>query len=344
MLIARHKLFEQGDVYEPASRGGNMVGLGVMKDREYVPKTAFVRMVVSGSYSLAKVVAVNAGTMKQLNAAQGTTEFYVRPVRAYTLPAFRDDMSYYRGDDKYRRPTLFCDPHAPEIVALAHALGAFDKPAIDFVEAAHEFVKRNIFLEIMAMDGVAETLKRGTGTCLQINSVFAALCRAAGIKARYKLFSARPTAAMYDDVYDTMAQQWYDALGFFSLETDIEVYLDGQWMLANVAPVPARQAAMGSPITHLGEGSIGNWFEAVPGTIMVTESLPYGIGLLLRLLVRLASGSVNKVNVNLVHQRETGAEIIARAGSEMQYDAHIRKRRCTTPELELSYDKNIKFA
>ena len=127
------------------------------------------------------------------------------PPREYAIPGYPGDMQYCDSNEKYLRPTLFCNLHAPEIVALAHRLGAFATSDYDFAVATHEFTKRQLKLEIMALDRVGDTLARGTGTCLQINSVFVALCRAAGIKARYKLFSVRQTAAMYDDVYDALA-------------------------------------------------------------------------------------------------------------------------------------------
>ena len=320
-----------------------MIGLRAIKDREYLPKKQFVSMVVVGMLSLSKILIMNAGVLKQLNSTLSKDTPYIRPSREYTIPGYHADMQYCDRNEKYLRPTLFCNSHAPEIVALAHHLGAFDLSEYDFAVAAHEFAKRQLKLEIMALDGVEETLACGTGTCLQINSVFVALCRAAGIKARYKLFSARQTAAMYDDVYDAMAQHWYDALGFFSLEADIEVYIDGQWLLANVAPIPDRQAAMGSPISKLGEGSLGNWFEAVPGTLMGSESLPFGIGLLSRLLMRVAPSSVNKINVNLTRQRDKGATILSQAGGEERYDAQIREKRTKMPTLELIADTNIVF-
>lgn len=320
-----------------------MVGLRAIKEREYIPTKQFVQMVVRGAFSLAKVLVTQGGALKNVNLALSQDEQYVRPPRSYALPEYHSSMEYCTADEKYLRPTLFCNSHAPEIVALAHQLGAFSKPDYDFAVAAHEFTKRHLKLEIMPLDDVTPTLHRGTGTCLQINSVFVALCRAAGIKARYTIFSARQSAAMYHDVYNAMVRQWYDALGFFSIEADVEVYVDGQWMLANVGPTPARQAAMGSPITRLGEGSIGNWFEAVPGTVWRSESLPYGIGLLSRLLLFLAPGSVNKLNVNITKQREKGRLILEQAGGEDRYDARIRAQRSKMPRMELAEEINVHF-
>ena len=98
------------------------------------------------------------------------------------------------------RPTLYCNCRAPEIIAMANHLRAFKKSDYEFAETAFEFVKRKIILEMIPMDDVVNVLKRGTGTCLHEISLFIALCRAAGIKARYKLYAL------------TMIQQWYDAL------------------------------------------------------------------------------------------------------------------------------------
>ena len=51
------------------------------------------------------------------------------------------------------------------------------------------FVKTKLLAEMLHMNSVSATLKRGTGTCYHLISVWIALCRAAGIKARYKTFN-----------------------------------------------------------------------------------------------------------------------------------------------------------
>jgi hypothetical protein len=133
-----------------------------------------------------------------------------------------------------------------------------------------------------------------------------------------------------------MMQQWYDALGYFSIEGDVQVCIDGEWIPANAAPTPERQAAMGSPITRFGESAIGVWFEAIPGTIMITESLPYGVGVLSRVLMRIAPGTVNTVNVNIQQQIARGRDIIARAGGEAAYDEQARTKKVPKmPTVEL---------
>ena len=84
------------------------------------------------------------------------------------------------SDEKYLRPTLFCNHHEPEVIALAHQLGAYQKTDREFAEAAFHFVKEKMPLEVLPLNEVSETLKRGTGTCFHLISALIALCRAAG--------------------------------------------------------------------------------------------------------------------------------------------------------------------
>ena len=269
-----------------------MASLKEIKDEEYFPNRVFIKMLTVGTFSLAKTLLTNLGDIRRLRESSPSEERYVRPKRKYEIPKYREGMKYCDSDEKYLRPTLYCNCRAPEIIALANKLGAFKKSDYEFAESAFEFAKRNLILEILPMDDVSDTLRRGTGTCLHINSVFAALCRAAGIKARYRLFAAVESQSMYEEIYDSMMRRWYDALGYFSLEGEIEVYIDGKWLPAHAGPTPERQAAMGVPITKFGESSMGLWFKPIPGTMFVTESLPYGIGMITKALMLLAPKTV----------------------------------------------------
>lgn len=322
--------------------GGIMTSLREMKEREYIPKKTFVKLVVAGAFSLSKILITNMGDLKKVNKSSVSTKRYVRPPRRYELPVYHEKMQAYESDEKYLRQTRYCNCHSPEIIALANHLGAFKKSDYEFAESAFAFAKRNLDLEIMVLDDVEPTLHRGTGTCLQINSVFVALCRAAGIKARYRLFSVIQSQAMYEEVYDPLMKRWYDALGYFSIEADIEVFIEGKWVTANAGPTPDRQAAMKSPITKLGESAVGMWFDEIPGTSMLSESLPYGIGLLSQALIRIAPGTVDNINANIQDQISKGKKIIAAAGGEVAYDRQARqqKDKFKMPTIELE-KKNL---
>ncbi len=322
----------------------NMTSLSEMKDREYIPNKTYVKMLIGGGLAFSKVFLTNMGDIKKLNKKTSTGIKYVRLKRKYKLPEYKEGMQYFDKNEKYKRPTLWCNSHDKNIIALAHQLGVFKKTDYEFAEAAFEWCKRNLELEILKLNDVDQTLKQGTGTCIHINSVFAALCRCAGLKTRYKMFAAIENQSMYDNFFDTMMRKWYDVLGYFSTEADMEVFIDGKWVVGHAGPTPERQAAMGVPITKFGEGSRGIWFEAIPGTIFITESVPYGVGLVMKLLSRLGPGTINTLNVNIINEVEKGKKVLETKGGEKKYNEEIKKKfKPKFPDIDYKSHKNVSF-
>lgn len=311
------------------------------KEREYIPPKTMVQLFIKGGFSLGKVLVKHMG---QLKKARGERVPYIPPQRMYELPSYSPDMKCVKLDEKYLRPTLFCNPRSPEVIALANYLGAFEKEPYDYASDAFEFVKRNIILQILPLDGVVPTLRRGYGTCIHKISVFIALCRAAGLKARYKLYALSVIQAWQNTFFnqDPLMREWYDAMGYFMLHGEGEVYIDGRWIVGDVGPTPERQVAAGIPITRFGEDSIGVWAEAIPGSIMRMESLPFGLGAASRLLMEhISPGSTAKINNNVLAMYERGKEILEEIGGE---EAYNREKRggYRMPSLELE-QKDIVF-
>ena len=159
-----------------------------IKQKEMIPPLHMIKMNIGGVFFLMKIILMNLGTFKMMKNQKKI--IYKRPTPPYTIPEYKPDMKSTNSEEKYLRPTLFCNCRKPEIIALAHQLGAYQKSDREFAEAAFEFAKRKIILEIIPLeDDVDEVVRRGTGTCIHKISVFIALCRAAGIPARYKFFS-----------------------------------------------------------------------------------------------------------------------------------------------------------
>lgn len=324
----------------------DMLSFREMKEREYIPHGTYLKLLIGGSLSLSKVLLTNPGDLKKLRTIQGSEERYIRPKRSYELPPYTEGMRCGVTNEKYLRPTLYCNPCAPEVVALAHHLGAFQKTDYEFAKAAFEFVKEKLDLEICQMDPVEETIRRGTGTCFHLISVFIALCRCAGIKARYKTFAMNMIQSWYDAMVgsDPLVKKWYDQMGFFMMEGEGEAFIDGKWVPAHVGPTAERQAAGDIPITHFGEGSLGIWFFALPGTTQAMESIPYGLGAGARILKKIAPGSMERVNISIQRQNAAGRKIIEDAGGKEAYDAMARKKRASkAPTIELSDTKGIVF-
>ena len=212
---------------------------------------------------------------------------------------------------------------------MAHSLGAFVKPDFEYAAAAFEFAKEQMTVEIAPIDSVEASLRRGTGTCFDLISVFIALCRAAGIPARYKIYSTGMIQSWEDSVInvDPLLKKWFNALGYFLMEGEGEAYVDGAWRVAHVGPQAERQAAAGIPITRFGEDSLGVWFFARPGTIMQLESLPLGLAAGSRILHAISPGSMERVNVSILNQVARGREILDQAGGARAYDERVRRTK-----------------
>lgn len=310
------------------------------KEREYIPPKTMLKLFIKGGFALSKVLLKNLNALKE---ARNEKVDYIPPKRTYQLPEYKLEMKYVKSNEKYLRPTLYCNPYEKEIIALANKLGAFEKDPYEYARDAFEFVKRNIILQILPLDGVVATLKRGYGTCLHKISLFIALCRIAGIKARYKLYALTMIQQWYQTFIeaDELMKEWYNAMGYFMLHGEGEAFINGKWVVADVGPTPERQAAAGIPITKFGEDSIGVWFQAIPGSIMRRESLPIGLGIASKFLMKkLAPKSVEKINLSILNQYEKGKKILEEMG-EKKYDKKARKGY-KMPSIELE-KKGIVF-
>lgn len=291
-------------------------------------------------------MVISARDVKKLRVTKETEEHYIRPPLRYDLPEYQPGRQDRESREKYLRTTRFCNHNTPEVLAMAHALGACRLPAQDYVQAVFEFVKEKMNLEILPLDGVELTLRRGTGTCIHLISVFIALCRAAGIPARYKMFAQSMIQAWREVMIDAdpLVKKWYDALGYFMIEGEGEVLLDGRWVVANVGPTVERQAAAGIPVTRLGEDAIGVWVFAQPGTIMHLESIPLGLGFGIHLLYRIAPGSMERINVSTTRQSEQGRQVLEAAGGVRAYDSAVRSLMGPkTPAVDLRARPEIVF-
>jgi hypothetical protein len=248
---------------------------------------------------------------------------YVRPPRLYDVPLFQSDMRYCTSSEPFLRPTRWCDPREQEVIAMSNELGAYELLDYEFAESAYWFVKDNIHFELLPLDSAGTTLKRGTGSCFHIISLFNALCRAAGIKARYKTFAMnydRMQRSPVDPVWDG----WYNDLGGLAAEAEAEVFIDGAWVVAYPVARAEISAARGAPIVKFGEEAIGMLYDALPGTIKRLESLPFGFGGGAKMFFKLMPGSPERLSVNIQKAVALGRQVIDEAGGKEPYDQNAR--------------------
>jgi len=253
---------------------------------------------------------------------------YVRPPREYELPEYRKGMKHCTSTEKYIRPTRYCNPREPLIVAMAHELGAYELSDWEFAEAAYWFVKTKLVVAMLPLDSVSAVLKRGTGSCYDLTSLWLALCRAAGIKARYQ------TCMMQfpDEITNRqMSEQNAMTAAFFGRgtpEAQGEVHVDSKWTVGHVAMRPEISARLHLPIPKFGEDAGGLMFKVIPGTTKRFESIPLGLVVPMNVGMRLVPAAMERASI--VAQTRAlgpGKKIIEEAGGIEAYDQRARRNR-----------------
>ena len=276
--------------------------------------------------SFVQMLLKNPAALKKFRVMEPDEPRYVRPLREYELPEYREGTKHCTSNEKYLRPTRWCNPREPLVIAMANELGAYKLSDCEFANAAYWFVKTKLAAEMLPLDSVSATLKRGTGTCYHLISVWIALCRAAGIKARYKTFNMRlPEEIMALERSGANTRDVFNTGG--TPEGEGEVCIDGKWVVGHVAMRPEILARLGLPITKLGEDAIGLTLVLVPGTIKRFESIPLRLGIEMKALMWLAPAAMERTNVAVqTKMLPPGRTLIQEAGGREAYDKMVRVR------------------
>lgn len=285
-----------------------------------------------GIREIIQMMLANPDKLRKMRVMGSDEPRYVRPTREYDLPEYRQGMPHCTSNEKYLRPTRYCNPREPLVIAMANELGAYELSDWEFANAAYWFVKTKLVLEFLPPVSVSETLKRGTGTCYDLMSVWIALCRAAGIKARYKTFKMR-VPEQVTTIMETVREGRGGTapIDVFNTgdapEGEGEACIDGKWVVAHLAFRPEIAAAGGLPVTRLGEDAISNSFDLVPGTIKRFESISLKLGILMKVMMWLAPATMERSNVFFHATLPVGRKILEDAGGIEAYDRNIRRMR-----------------
>lgn len=255
-------------------------------------------------------------------------ERYVAPPRPYQLPTYRVGMKFCTSKEKYLRPRHHTDPRDHNVIALAHELRAFELSDREYAEAAYWWMKANTRWEVTRWCSAGQTLAEGAGTCWHLNSTYAALCRCAGIKSRFKAFDTR----MFE--YGAQRLSLVDSTVGNPLaretllpEAEVEVFIDGQWVPVYVAQPSNLTAGAGWPVTGFGESGVGLYFDEVPESVRFTESVPLRMIYPLSLLNVLVPATIERLNVKMKTVQARGQSYIETAGGVEAYNEQARKRR-----------------
>ena len=278
---------------------------------------------------MVKMLLKNPSMLIKLRRMAPDEERYVMPPRPYELPEYRKGMKYSTSKEPYLRPTRWCNPREPLVVALANELGAYELSDRDFAEAAYWWMKTKMWYAVTGFDGASATIRRGSGMCFHFTNTFIALCRCAGIKSRYKSFQMKfreLEREVFTDVDPGFASV-FDMAGGTLGEAECEVCIDGTWTTAYLAQTVALTAATGWPICEFGEHAEGTYFDAIPGSIHRFESIPFGLGMSLKLSNWLAPATMERLNARMVRVQQLGLQEVDDAGGLQEYNKAAKKRR-----------------
>ncbi|MGZ4949364.1 MAG: hypothetical protein ACXV5D_10025 [Halobacteriota archaeon] len=150
-----------------------------------------------------------------------------------------------------------------------------------------------------------------------------------GDKSAYKGYKKRfrpLEREVFTDVDPGFAGMW-EAAGGVIPEGESEVYVDGKWVTAYLAQTVALTAASGWSIVDFGESSIGTYFDALPGSIHRYESIPFGLGLSLKLTNMLAPATMERLNARMSRVQKLGLQEIEDAGGIQGYNQIAKRKR-----------------
>jgi hypothetical protein len=278
---------------------------------------------------MVKMLLRDPSMFKRLRKMGLDEERYAAPPQSYELPEYHRGMKHTNSKETYLRPTRWCNPREPLIVALAHDLGAFELPDREFAEAAYWWMKTKMWYAMTSFDGPSATIRRGSGMCFHFTNTYIALCRCAGIKARYKTFQTKfreLERECFADVDPGFASV-FDMAGGTLSEAECEVYVDGAWTTAYLAQTVALTSATGWPVTEFGEPAEGTYFDAIPGSIKRFESIPLRLGLSLKVSNILAPATMERLNARMAKIQKLGLQELEEAGGLKEFNDAAKKRR-----------------
>ncbi|OYT60336.1 hypothetical protein B6U81_04890 [Thermoplasmatales archaeon ex4484_30] len=237
-------------------------------------------------------------------------------------------------NEKYLRPTRLCESDAPEIRAMAKKLWEGKESEMEFVKAAYYFVKNEKKLVFKTMGGAIQAFRTKGGVCLEQLALLAAIARAGGIPARYRLYALAPTQPMYDVMVkdNPILKQTYEMLGFLdAIHGEAELLVNGKWIALDPTFSDELEAGMGLPVTDFGEEPM--WRVRIPESDIRFEGFPILFRHFLIPVAAILRKAVDSINAKLDELREQGREILEDVGRE-EYNKKVKKSfKITVPSV-----------
>ncbi|MEW6187761.1 MAG: transglutaminase family protein [Thermodesulfobacteriota bacterium] len=271
------------------------------------------------------------GIIKQARAAKKKDQT-LRPCQRkgppYSIPVYRTGMNRYLSREKYLRPSRLIESDAPEIIAVANQLGAFQNASKTFAESCFAYIQRNInFTFLSPLKGARQTLITGEGVCFDKANLFVAFCRAGGVPARLRSLSIALNQQLYEGYTGEIPfmKHFYDAVGYLAGHIIAEAFVEGKWQVADVSLDDCYQAYVGLPLSRFGADSEGLWHWEVPGKSYHYEQIPRLFEAAAQISLKYYRGFFLVMQENWQERHQAGRNIIEALGGEEAYDKKIRQ-------------------
>ncbi|MFQ6009779.1 MAG: transglutaminase family protein [Candidatus Aenigmatarchaeota archaeon] len=176
---------------------------------------------------------------------------------------------------KYLEPSVFCESNSPEIRRLARRIVGKKKGRAAAV-SIFNWVQKNVDYRIVPLVGASRILKRRPrkAMCLDKINLFVALCRAAGIPARYVIMKCDLKVKRKD-------------LPKKAMHAAAEVKIKNRWVLADPSFSPRI-----SKLIHVPGFGGRSWSKV--HSVKRSHSLGRGMGLMINLFIRLDAKVLKK--------------------------------------------------
>jgi hypothetical protein len=243
----------------------------------------------------------------------------------YMMPTLEEEMRYCSSKEKYLRPTYQCQSNAPEIIAMANRLGAFQKSDREYVENCYQFINRNIDFDILQYpSGALKTLYSGKGLCLDTVSLFIAFCRTAGIPARYVIYKDTFVEPVYELLLANrpLVKKWYDSSGHWIPHVSAETFVDGRWLIGEFYFPWALAAGLGLPIASLGDDASGTWCFRLKESTLRYEAIPHSLVMVLWLGLKIFGALFAGAQARINEKACAGEKFLNEIGEE-EYNLRI---------------------
>ena len=228
-------------------------------------------------------------------------------------------MKYCTSNEPYLRPVRYCNYRDPTVIAVANELGAYELSDRKYAEAAYWWLKDNMWYEMSGWWDAGATLRTGIGACLHLCNAYVALCRCAGIKARFKGYEIYTSPIHRAGFFDKQ-EGGPNLVGDSFPDSETEVFIDGTWIPTYPTQTNALTAGSGWPIARFGESGTDLYFDVLPGSTHRYEAIPGKMARGLRMMGIVCPALCERVNVTTTGVQLFGLKELEEAGGVEGYN------------------------